>query len=34
VEKKNEEKLDSWSVEHGPVGDLVGYLEGEKSSYF
>ena len=34
MEKKNEEKLDSWGVEYGPIGDLVGYLEEEKSPYF
>jgi len=34
MEKKDEEELDYWSLEHGPAGDMVGYLEGEKSSYF
>jgi len=34
MEKKVEEKLDSWSLEDGPVGDLVGYLKEEKSSDF
>ena len=28
------EELDSWSLEYGLVGYMVGYLEGEKSIYF
>jgi len=34
VEKKDEEELDSWSLKHGPVRDMVGYLEGEKRRLF
>ena len=26
MEKKNEEELDSWGLEHGPLGDMVGYF--------
>jgi len=29
MEKKDEEELDSWSLKHGTVGDVVAYLEGE-----
>jgi len=34
LEEKGEERLGPWSLEHGPLGHLVGYLEGEKSTYF
>ena len=30
MEKKDEEELDSWSLKHGPIRNMVGYLEGEK----
>ena len=33
LEEKDEEKLGPWSLEHGSFGYLVGYVEGEKSSY-
>jgi len=34
VDKKDEEELDSWSLEYGPVSYMVGYWGGEKSTYF